>query len=162
MKPPHASFVSSCGVCQSLSGAAPSRPIFENDLWHVRHGDAPYGVAGWMMLISRRHVAGIAHFDAREAASFGPAIRHFEHVLEKVTGALRIYTAAMGESHPHFHAHMVPRYATMPRDARAWSVFDLQRAVAAGEVTVDANAHAEICTAYQRALADEPPPGSGA
>ena len=33
------------------------------------------------------------------------------------------YTAAMGESHPHFHAHMVPRYATMPRDAKAWSVF---------------------------------------
>ena len=72
-----------------------------------------------------------AHFDDREAAVFGVALRHFERMLEQVTGALRIYTAAMGESHPHFHAHMVPRYATMPRDAKAWSVFDLQRAVGA-------------------------------
>jgi diadenosine tetraphosphate (Ap4A) HIT family hydrolase len=109
-------------------------------------------------MITRRHVGGPAHFDDREVRAFSPALRHFE----RVTGALRIYTAALGESHPHFHAHMVPRYATMPRDARAWSVFDLQRAVAAGEVAVDANTHAEICAAYQRALADEPSPGSGA
>jgi diadenosine tetraphosphate (Ap4A) HIT family hydrolase len=111
-----------------------------------------------MMLISRRHVAGIAHFDVREAAAFGPAIRHFEHVLEKVTGALRIYTAAMGESHPHFHAHMVPRYAHMPNDAKAWSVFDLQRAAAAGEITVDANEVVRISEAYRQALAAAPPP----
>ena len=33
---------------------------------------------------------------------------------------------------------------------------------AAGEIAVDGDAHAEICAAYQRALTDEPPPGSGA
>jgi len=103
-------------VCQSL--ASPN--LYEDDLWCVRHAE-PAGVPGWMMLIARRHVAGPAHFDDREAAVFGVALRHFERVLEQVTGALRIYTAAMGESHPHFHAHMVPRYTTMPRDAR-WRV----------------------------------------
>ena len=142
-----------CGVCQSL--ASPN--LYEDALWCVRHAE-PAGVPGWMMLIARRHVAGPAHFDDREAAVFGVALRHFERVLEQVTGALRIYTAAMGESHPHFHAHMVPRHAAMPRDARAWSVFDLQRAVAAGEVALDQRAHAEISDAYQRALASEPPP----
>ena len=95
-------------------------------------------------MIAKRHVGGPAHFDDREARAFGPALRHFERVLERVTGALRIYTAALGESHPHFHAHMVPRYAAMPRDARGWSVFDLQRAVAAGELAVDLRAVAEI------------------
>jgi diadenosine tetraphosphate (Ap4A) HIT family hydrolase len=123
-----------CGICQSLGGPN----LHEDELWCVRHAD-PAGVPGWMMLISRRHVAGPAHFDDREAAVFGAALRHFERVLEQVTGALRIYTAAMGESHPHFHAHMVPRYATMPREAKAWSVFDLQRA-------------------YRRALAAAPRP----
>ena len=157
----HPTFEPSCGVCQSLSGDRPEPALYEDDLWVVRPASPP-GVPGWMMMITRRHVGGPAHFDDREASAFGPALRHFERVLERVTGALRIYTAALGESHPHFHAHMVPRYATMPRDARAWSVFDLQRAVAAGEVAVDANAHAEICAAYQRALADEPPPGTGA
>ena len=105
----------SCGVCQSL--ASPS--LYEDDLWCVRHAE-PAGVPGWMLLISKRHVAGVAHFDDREAAAIGPALRHFERVLEQVTGALRIYTAAMGESSPHFHAHMVPRYAAMPRVAEAY------------------------------------------
>jgi diadenosine tetraphosphate (Ap4A) HIT family hydrolase len=109
-----------------------------------------------MLLITRRHVAGPAHFDDREARAFGPALRHFERTLERVTGALRIYTAAMGESHPHFHAHMVPRYPTMPRDAKAWSVFDLQRAVGAGEVAIDLQAVARVAAAYQRALIADP------
>jgi len=119
----------------------------------------PAGVPGWMLLITRRHVAGPAHFDDDEARGFGPALRHFERVLERVTGALRIYTVAMGESHPHFHAHMVPRYATMPRDARGFGVFDLQRAVATGEVAIDPREVAEVAAAYQRALADDPLPG---
>jgi diadenosine tetraphosphate (Ap4A) HIT family hydrolase len=142
-----------CGVCQSLS--TPS--LYEDDLWCVRHAE-PAGVPGWMLLISKRHVAGPAHFDDREAAVFGGALRHFERVLEQVTGALRIYTAAMGESHPHFHAHMVPRYATMPRDAKAWSVFDLQRAVGAGELSVDVAEIQRVSEAYRRALATQPRP----
>lgn len=137
-----------CGVCQSL--AAPH--LYEDDLWCVRHAE-PAGVPGWMLLISKRHVAGPAHFDDKEAAVFGLALRHFERVLEQVTGALRIYTAAMGESHPHFHAHMVPRYQSMPRESKGWSVFDLQRAVGAGEVPIDHAEVTRISDAYARALA---------
>jgi diadenosine tetraphosphate (Ap4A) HIT family hydrolase len=148
-----------CGVCTSLSGPTAVRPIYEDDLWHVRHAD-PAGVPGWMLMISRRHVAGPAHFDDKEAASFGPALRHFERILEEVTGALRIYTAAMGESFPHFHAHMVPRYAKMPNDAKAWSVFDLQRAVMAGEVPIDQAAVQQVSEAYRATLALTPPPAS--
>jgi diadenosine tetraphosphate (Ap4A) HIT family hydrolase len=131
--------------------------LYESELWHVRHAQ-PAGVPGWMLLITKRHVGGPAQFDDREAAAFGPALRHFERVLERVTGALRIYTAALGESHPHFHAHMVPRYATMPREAHAWSVFDLQRAVGANEVAVDLEEVARISAAFQTALRSEPPP----
>ena len=151
------SFDASCGVCQSLYGAHPEPALYEDELWHVRHAQ-PAGVPGWMLLITKRHVGGPAHFDDREALAFGPALRHFERVLEQVTGALRIYTAALGESHPHFHAHMVPRYATMPREAKAWGVFDLQRAVGAGELTADVDAVARISAAYQRALRESPPP----
>lgn len=105
-----------------------------------------------MMLISRRHVAGPAHFNDREAESFGGALRQFERVLEEVTGALRIYTAAMGESSPHFHAHMVPRYATMPKNAKAWAVFDLERAAKAGEISVDPAEVSRVSEAYRLAL----------
>ena len=152
-----ASFDSSCGVCASVDGSARATPLYEDDLWHVRHAD-PAGVPGWMLLITKRHVGSPAHFNNREAAAFGPALRHFERVLENVTGALRIYTAAMGESHPHFHAHMVPRYAAMPKDAKAWSVFDLQRAVGAGEISIDAAEVARISDVYRAALMTTPPP----
>jgi diadenosine tetraphosphate (Ap4A) HIT family hydrolase len=151
----HASFEASCGVCQSLAGDAPVAALYEDELWHVRHAE-PAGVPGWMLLITRRHVGGPAYFDDREAEDFGPTLRHLSRTLERVTGALRIYTAAMGESHPHFHAHLVPRYATMPRDARAWSVFDLQRAVGAGELSVDGAEVERISAAYREALVARP------
>ena len=154
----HASFDPTCGVCESLSGARPTPSLFENDLWYVRHIDPPFGVPGWMMLVSRRHVAGPAHFDDREAESFGPTLRHLERRLEEITGALRIYTAAMGESHPHFHCHMVPRYAESPKGAKAWAVFDLLRAAGAGEIEVDAGAVARISERYRESLAASPPP----
>ncbi len=147
--------MSECGVCRSL---AETKPIWEDDLWHVRHLDAPFGVAGWMMLIAKRHVGGPAHFDDAEARRFGPVLRHLEKTLEEVTGALRVYTAALGESWPHFHCHMVPRYASMPKDARAWAVFDLQRAAQAGEIVVDAAEVARVSAAYGDALRERPPP----
>src|SRR5271154_1309465 len=147
----------SCAVCASLSGPGRKEPLFENELWHVRHAAAPFGVPGWMMLISRRHVAGPASFNEEEAESFGLALRHFERVLEEVTGALRIYTAAMGESSHHFHAHMVPRYATMPKGATAWGVFDLERAAKAGEIAVDAAEVSRLSEAYRLALSSNPP-----
>jgi diadenosine tetraphosphate (Ap4A) HIT family hydrolase len=147
-----------CAVCATLSGPGRVEPLFEDALWHVRPAPSPPGVPGWMMMISRRHVAGPAHFDDAEARAFGLALRHFERVLEEVTGALRVYTAAMGESSPHFHAHMVPRTAAMPRDAKGWGVFDLERAAKAGEIAVDVDAAARIAVAYAQALAKDPPP----
>lgn len=156
----HASHDPNCGICLANSGERPiaGGVIWENDKWLVRHSPPPYGVAGWMTLHSQRHVGGPAHFDDAEAASFGPTLRHLEKVLEEVTGALRIYTAAMGESFPHLHAHMVPRYAQMPDDAKAWAVFDLQRRSAAGEVTVDQAEVERIIGEYRARLAANPPP----
>ena len=149
-----------CAVCRSLSPEASREAdvVFENDLWHVRHAPAPFGVPGWMMLLSQRHVPGPAHFDDREAESFGVTLRHLQRVLEEVTGALRIYTAAMGESSPHFHAHMVPRTPAMPKDAKAWGVFDLQRAAAAGEIEVDLAAARALSARYRDTLLANPPP----
>jgi diadenosine tetraphosphate (Ap4A) HIT family hydrolase len=148
----------SCAVCATLAGPGRIEPLFEDDLWHVRPAPSPPGVPGWMMLLARRHVAGPAHFDDAEARAFGLALRHFERLLEQVTGALRIYTAAMGESSPHFHAHMVPRTGTMPKDAKGWGVFDLERAARAGEIAADVGESARIAAAYARALAENPLP----
>lgn len=156
----HDSYDATCGICKSNAGegTATADPVYENELWVVRRLGPGLGVPGWMMMISQRHVAGPAHFNDREAENFGISIRHLERVLEEVTGALRIYTAAMGESFPHFHCHMVPRYEKMPKDASAWEVFDLLRATGAGEVSVDQKEAGRIAAAYRDALAAAPPP----
>jgi diadenosine tetraphosphate (Ap4A) HIT family hydrolase len=132
--------------------------VFENALWHVRPIDEPAGVPGWMMMVARRHVPGPAQFDAREIASFGPTWCHLQRVLLEVTGALRIYTAALGESSPHFHGHLVPRFANMPKDAKGWGVFDLERAAKAGEVTHDPGEVTRLKLAFTDALRRSPPP----
>jgi diadenosine tetraphosphate (Ap4A) HIT family hydrolase len=146
-----------CSICGKLHDTE-TAPVFENDLWHVRPIDAPSGVPGWMMLISRRHLPGPAAFDDREASSFGPTLRHLQRVLLEVTGALRIYNAALGESSLHFHGHMVPRYQHMPNDAKGWAVFDLQRAAAAREISVNEPEIARVTRAYADALSASPPP----
>lgn len=151
----HPSHDATCGVCRAL---ATVEPIFENDLWCVARMQPGIGIPGWVMVCSQRHTPGIAHLNDEEAANFGPAMRHFARTLEEVTGALRIYTAAMGESFPHLHAHLVPRYAKMPNDAKAWSVFDLHRATEQGEVAVDESEVAEVARRYREALARNPPP----
>ncbi|HJN92385.1 MAG TPA: diadenosine tetraphosphate hydrolase [Dehalococcoidia bacterium] len=151
----HASYDDACGICKMV---ADGTPLYENGLWAVHRLPDGIGVPGWLMLLSRRHVAGPAHFNDAEAESFGPTLRHLERVLEDVTGALRIYTAAMGESFPHFHGHMVPRQETMPNDASAWSVFDLYRATQEGEIAIDQAEATRIAEAYSERLRSDPPP----
>lgn len=150
-----------CTICRSLSpeGKRDAEVVFENDLWHVRHSEMPFGVPGWIMLITQRHAPGPAYFDDREAASFGFTLRHLQRVLQEVSGALRIYTAALGEGCHHFHAHLVPRTATMPKDAKGWAVFDLQRAAAAKEIKVDLDAAKALSARYRDALKADPPRG---
>jgi len=157
----HDSYDATCGICQANAGEGASQAVtvFENELWTVRQIGPALGVPGWMMLVTQRHAAGPAHLDDREAGSLGLLLRHLERVLEQVTGALRIYTATMNESFPHFHCHMVPRYENMPNDAVGWDVFDLLRATGAGEVAVDEDEIGRVTVAYQDALAKDPPPG---
>ena len=148
----------SCGICKLIEGPGALPAIWEDARWRVQPIGQPWGLAGWMMLIAKRHVAGPAHFDDAEAASFGPILRHLERVLERTTGALRIYTAALGESHPHFHCHMVPRSAQMPKDAKGWAVFDLERAARAGEIPLQTSEMERLIEEYRRVLRDDPPP----
>ena len=131
--------------------------LYEDERWQVQPV-APACLPGWMMLIARRHAVGLVGLDDEEAAGLGLLLRHLERVLLAVTGAERIYSAALGEREPHFHLHMVPRYQVMPRDARGFAVFDLQRAAQTGELEVPTVEIARVAEAYRAALRATPPP----
>ena len=143
-----------CGICESIvdrNGHA--EVLYEDDHWIVRHIAPPYGIAGWMTMYSRRHVASIAAFDEDEASSFGPTLRRLEEHLERVTGALRIYTLTLGESLPHFHTHMVPRYEHTPGGVSGWDLFDLLTQASEGKIVIDPRDVERISGAYRASLA---------
>jgi diadenosine tetraphosphate (Ap4A) HIT family hydrolase len=118
------------------SAPVPHGLLYEDDLWVVRHMPPPYAVVGWLILQTRRHCPEPAQFTNAEAASFGPMLRRCEAALREVTGAARIYTAALGEKVRHVHVHMVPRCDPPFEGALGWDVFGLERRAAAGEFVV--------------------------
>jgi diadenosine tetraphosphate (Ap4A) HIT family hydrolase len=159
----HPSYDPACVSCRQNAGevAVPGGVVYRDDLWLVRHSPPPYGLAGWMVIQPIRHLASPADFSDEEAAGFGPFLRHCLRVLGQVTGAVKLYTAALGESQPHVHVHLIPRYAVMPRGLKAWGVFDVHRLAAAGEIAVDPDEVARLVGAYRWALAADRPPSTG-
>lgn len=139
-----------CALCARM---AAEPPLYADARWDVRHLEAPHGVPGWLLLLPRRHVASIAELDDAEAAALGVAIRHVHRTLLRVSGAARVYIAALAEAVPHVHVHLVPRAAG--DDApRGFPLF-LRHADAADPAAV-----ATISEAIRAALAAAPiPPG---
>ncbi len=109
--------------CRACTGIAlPDQPmlVWQNDLWVLRHSARPCPALGWMTLHSRRHAPALTLLTARELADLGPTLARIARAIVDTTGALRVYLASMTEDTPHFHAHLVPRYAEGPK---GWEVF---------------------------------------
>ena len=157
----HASNEESCPVCKANSGESPSPGgvVWENDLWFLRHAPPPYALAGWMMLHTQRHVQGPAHFTDEEASAFGPVLKHISRTLEVVTGTPRVYLVAFGESTPHMHAHLIPRYENLPAEQVAFGIADLNRSVANGTLPgVPESEALSVAAKLRDALKASPPP----
>jgi len=148
----HATHDASCGVCSENSGetAMEHGVLWQTEHWMLHHSAAPYGVAGWLTLQARAHTRHAGEFSDGEAASWGPALRAACAALQAASGAARVYTAALGEMHPHFHCHLVPRAED---GVKGWPLFSQQAEAAAGRVVVDAARVAAICAAVKAALA---------
>lgn len=123
-----------CPICSAEGPPRidPELVVAESPLWIVRHHGHPAPVAGWLQLVSRRHVQGPAGFQADEASDFGPALQEVSSAIERTLDAARVYAIAFGEGAPHLHMHLVPRRLDRP-EIKAWTVADWYRAVEAGE-----------------------------
>ncbi len=151
----HETYDASCGVCRHNAGEDPEggEVVFENDLWVVRQRGR--GVPGWMVIQSQRHAAGFSSFNDKEARNFGPAFFHFQKTLQEISGCMRIYTAALNETYPHFHCHFVPVYEKMPLDAISWQVFNLHRD---RSIVPNPDEVAKFTHDYREAMRLNPPP----
>jgi diadenosine tetraphosphate (Ap4A) HIT family hydrolase len=183
-----------CIICRQndqSDSAYPVDIIAQNRLWLIHHmycgppaGSPPSAawgnpgaqtggdsdLPGHLLLHSQRHVHGPADFTDEEAGNFVFAVRHVERLLLEITQAERIYTVLIGETGPHLHAHLIPRYsdtqlAEMGVSVElggAMGVFDLYRAVQAGSHPAADAAHvARVVAQLKARLAEEPLPMRG-
>jgi diadenosine tetraphosphate (Ap4A) HIT family hydrolase len=71
---------------------------------------------GLSMVVWRgRHVAEPTQLTDAEAAAYGREVLHVGRALEAVLAPVKLNYDLLGNSVPHLHTHVVPRYADDPR-----------------------------------------------
>ena len=118
-----------CKTCQMLaqrdSGDAPLwDSIYRTPYWDLVHS---YNTAlpGWLVLVTRRHMAAIAELTADEAAELGRLLPVVSQALQKAVGCQKTYVVQFAEhpEHPHVHFHIIPVTADLPVEKRGPGVF---------------------------------------
>lgn len=116
----------SCLACELVSGsrAVPGGVLLRRDGF-VLHAVAQHTpVRGWLVLTSERHARAWYDLTAEESAAVGALTREVMQAQRAVLGAEHVYAFAIGDVLPHFHLHLVPRFADTPQHFRGRAVFD--------------------------------------
>jgi diadenosine tetraphosphate (Ap4A) HIT family hydrolase len=121
--------MSTCKTCQLISrrdlGEAPLWDcIHRAEYWDVVHSYNS-SLAGWLVLVARRHIEAIADLTPEEAVESGKLLRQVSVALQKVTGCAKTYVIQFAEhpEHPHVHFHVIPRMIDQPEDKRSTGIF---------------------------------------
>ncbi|MEU8024688.1 HIT family protein [Micromonospora haikouensis] len=157
---------SSCLSCTQNSEETNRRPenwIAFDDHWRVSHAVGA-AVAGWLVLVPRRHVVTIADLTDEEAVALGTWQIRLSRALHTVTGCAKTYVAQFAElaGFEHVHFHVVPRADGLPHQFQGPRVFRLlgkpdQPAVTPAEVTrVSAAVHSYLHSLQRSAEITQP------
>lgn len=118
-----------CKTCQLLShrdlGIAPLWDcIYRAKYWDVVHSYNT-SLAGWLVLVTQRHIETIADLTADESLELGTLIRQVSIALQEVTGCVKTYVIQFAEhpEHPHVHFHLIPRLSNQPANKRGPGIF---------------------------------------
>lgn len=75
-------------------------------------------ISGYCVYISREHVREPYHLSALAAAQFFAGLMHAARAVEKVFQPLKMNIEILGNTVPHLHAHLIPRYYGDPAPGR--------------------------------------------
>lgn len=90
--------------------------IYEDDYVYVGHIDGEKIYLGHIMIDLKRHVPTLGDMNMDEAKAFGIVMATVSKALMESEKAEHIYSLVSGNSVPHLHMHIVPRYPNTPED----------------------------------------------
>lgn len=99
-----------CSICEAHSKAKSLLP--EDAFWILRQAPEEKGLEGYLYLETKRHVESFFSVSPEEwsAMSHGMSVAS-EFLKSKVPKPEKVYWAVFAEKVPHFHIHLIPRYA---------------------------------------------------
>jgi diadenosine tetraphosphate (Ap4A) HIT family hydrolase len=122
--------VNKCETCRLVerrnSADAPLwDSILRTRLFDVAHAYNT-SLAGWIVVVAKRHVAAIHDLSEDEAAEVGALIRRVSLALRNVLGCSKTYVMQFAEQpgHCHVHFHVVPRMHDLPGESRGVNIFN--------------------------------------
>lgn len=116
----------SCIACEIVRGAVrPPAGILLREGGFALHALAdPTPLRGWAVLTSERHARAWPDLDAPALAALGPLAARVMAAQRAALGAEHVYAFSIGDAVPHFHLHLVPRYADTPERLRGRRCFE--------------------------------------
>lgn len=110
-----------CFICDkhAQGDAAQGGVLFADELVYVGHIHTmgqPSTYRGWLVVETRRHVAGLGQLTDDEARAVGSITNRVARVLRDTAGAEHVYAFVYGDRVPHLHVHVAPRYPGTPSD----------------------------------------------
>src|SRR5487761_2178811 len=126
----------SCAEETLLSEDRPEQAIWISDEWRVAHANST-ALAGWLVVLPRRHVEGVHELNDAEVTALGPLLRQVSTSLVDVLGCAKTYVVMFAEEpgFTHLHFHVIPRDATLSFDLRGASVFEFMTRPESGWVS---------------------------
>jgi diadenosine tetraphosphate (Ap4A) HIT family hydrolase len=141
----------SCSHNDDFDRLPPRERIAADAHWRVAHAFNS-SLAGWLVLLPRRHVTSLAELTDPEAAALGVWQVRLSRALTEVTGCVKTYVIQFAEKEgfAHVHFHLVPRMTGLPPERRGPAIFKYLDSTDADRVTIEQQD--QVALALQAAL----------
>src|SRR5688500_16610431 len=94
-----------CPIC--LAGG-PAGTVAELSGCYVATGRGP--VKGYCALFAKRHVVELHDLSEQESLALMRDLRNLSRIVQAITGAIKINCELHGNTIPHLHVHLIPRF----------------------------------------------------
>lgn len=118
-----------CHTCALVENRKnPDVPMWDS-IFHAEHFDVAHAYStslpGWIVIVSKRHIAAIDEMTEVESVELGKLIRLVSVTLKYAVSCTKTYVMQFAEQpgHAHVHFHVVPRMDDIPEENKGPKVF---------------------------------------